>query len=450
MKSPVSNNKSSILVVPFLLLLYINFSSCKPQSLKKEATPKAALHKAVVEVNHDEIKNGNKTIAIVDVTLIDGVADKAISNSTIIIKNGVISDIGSHDIVQIPHESIIVQGAGLTLMPGLIDAHFHYDYVENLPTKFVRNGVTSIRDPGQWVAAYAKERERGTPMPRLFLTGPHLDSPPAAYPIDSYTVRDKAEVQEAMKYLIDVEGASGVKVYFRLPLGLIKEVCEIAHDAGLPVTGHLEIVDARQAILAGLDGIEHVTSLGTALISTREAEAYRQSVMADNNARKQGRYKIWKDIDLTSNSTNNLIDFLVEHQTFLTPTLGPFEYRIEANRQDSTSLLGFQNMMKFIGLCHLKGVRIVVGSHGPGIRYAKNDLSYQHEMWLLSQTGMDNMSIIKAATIENAKFLRIDKRLGTITKGKQADLLLINGDPLTDITNMHNINRVMLNGKWIE
>ena len=70
-------------------------------------------------------------------------------------------------------------------------------------------------------------------------------------------------------------------------------------------------------------------------------------------------------------ATDSLISFLVEHQTFITPTLGPFEYRIEAERQDTVSLLGFQNMMKFIGKCQEAGVRVVVGSHGPGIRYAK-------------------------------------------------------------------------------
>jgi imidazolonepropionase-like amidohydrolase len=75
--------------------------------------------------------------------------------------------------------------------------------------------------------------------------------------------------------------------------------------------------------------------------------------------------------------------------------------------------------------------------------------TYQHEMNLFAETGMDPMKIIKSATIENARFFRIDHRLGSIKKGKQADLILIEGNPVKNINDMNNVKKVMLNGKWV-
>src|SRR5215218_8141740 len=146
------------------------------------------------------------------------------------------------------------------------------------------------------------------------MMGPHLDSPPAAYPADSHIVRDAEEARVAVNRLVD-GGASGIKVYFRLPLGLIKVVVETAHARGVPVTSHLEIVDAGDAIRAGVDGVEHVTSFGTALTPAREAEMYRQRVLADNNARREGRYEVWDKIDLDSPPARAVFRLIAERGT---------------------------------------------------------------------------------------------------------------------------------------
>jgi len=436
------------LLAGFWFLASFGVFSCSEPGTNKKNPDKAVVFLAT-EVNSAEIPLENKTIAFVGISLIDGIAESSIKNAVVIVRNGIIDEIGGTGIVEIPDDAEIVSGEEMTLMPGLIDSHFHYDYVKHFPTKFVRNGVTSVRDPGQWIETYDFERQTGDPLPRLFLTGPHLDMPPPTWPKDCYVVRDVAEVREAMNYLLS-QGVSAIKIYHRLSLGLIKEVCDIAHVYGLPVTAHLEITDARQAVLAGLDGIEHVTSVGTALISRKRAEAFRQNMLADNDGRKSGRLEMWRDIDVNSEAADSLIDFLVAHQTFFTPTLGAFEYRIDEDRKDSVAFVAFRHMMDFIGRCQKANVRIVVGSHGPWVPYAEKGWSYQHEMELLAKTGMDNMKIIKASTMENARFLKIDHRLGSIEKGKQADMILIEGDPVVDIKAMYNIKKVMLNGKWVE
>ncbi|MEO9893471.1 amidohydrolase family protein [Aurantibacter sp.] len=433
-------------IVIYGSILFVLFS-CKENVL--EQVSKQEIEFFPIEVNHEEIKIGDNIVAIVDVSLFDGIADSTIHNSTVIVRNGIIDRVGLETVVEIPEEAVVVNGQGLTLMPGLIDAHFHYDHVKHFPTKFVRNGVTSVRDPGQWIEAFDFERQTGDPLPRLFLTGPHIDSPPPSWPKDSYMVRDEAEVKEAMDYLIR-QNVSAIKIYHRLPLGLIKEVCDIAHANGLPVTAHLEITDARQAILAGLDGVEHVTSLGTALVSKKRAEEFRQEMLANNKARLSGRLEMWRDIDVNGKKADSLINFLEVHQTFFTPTLGPYEYRIEGDKKDSTALIAFQRMCEFIGRCVKADIRIAVGSHGPWVPYADRGWSYQHEMDLLAKSGMANIDIMKAATMVNAEFLKIDHRLGSIEKGKEADLILIKGDPESNIRDMFNIERVMLNGVWLD
>ena len=428
------------------IILLAVFSCCSPVGTTEEKQDQKPTF-PIIEANSSEIPIGDKTIAIVGVSLIDGIAGSPMENVSVIVRNGIIDEIGKAGGLSIPNDAEIIRGEGLTLMPGLIDGHYHNS--SGYPAIILKRGITSLRDPGIWIEDYDAERQKGVPLPRLFLTGPHLDMPPPTWPKDCYAVRDKAEVKQAMDYLIG-EGSTAIKVYHRLSLGLIKEVCDIAHAHGLPVTGHLEITDARQAILAGLDGIEHVTSLGSALIPRKKAEVYRQRIMDDSEERKPGRYEMWKDIDVNSKAADSLINFLVAHQTFLTPTLGPFLRRYEDEKQDSTATEGFQNMMAFIGRCQKANVRIVVGSHGPWSHYIEQGWTYQYEMELLAKTGMDNMKIILASTIENAKFFRIDHRLGSIEKGKQADLVLIDGDPVTDIKAMYNIKKVMLNGIWVD
>ena len=435
-------------------MIFVGICACRPagsdnKNLNKlnTSTDKKSFYPK--EVNHDEVISGKSNIAFVNVRLIDGISDSALGNVTVIVKSGLITGVGKTGEIPLPHDAKIIEGKGLTLMPGLIDAHFHYDYVKGFPALFLRNGVTSVRDPGQWIEAYDAERQSGKPLPRLFLTGPHIDSPPPSWPNDSYLVRDEAEVEQAMDYLIG-QGVSAIKVYHRLSLGLIRKVCDIAHQHGLPVTAHLEITDARQAVLAGLDGIEHVTSVGTALVSRKRAEQFRQKILIDNQARQKERHLLWAEINPHGPEADSLIKFLRKHQTFFTPTLSPYEYRLESDKTDTLKRLGFENMMAFIGRCQKANVRLVLGSHGPWVPYAEKGWSYQYEMQLLAQAGMPPMKIIKAATIESARFLKIDHRLGTIEPGKQADLVLVEGDPSVEIKDMYNIIGVILNGVWIK
>lgn len=396
-------------------------------------------------VNEQELPKGNNIKAIVGAMLIDGNGGEPLLNSTVIIQQNQILWVGKSGDYEIPEEAEIVNAKGLVLMPGLIDAHFHLDRITKLPHLFLQNGVTSLRDPGAWIEAYEGERSSGYTLPRLFLTGPHFDSSPPAYPYDAFIARDEEEAKIQVNKLAD-QGASAIKVYFKLPLHIIKAVCEQAHQRGLVVTGHLETIPAVDAIHTGLDGIEHVTSLGTSLVPAREAEKYKQALLLDDSGRGPGRYQMWSTIALEGPQLDTLLNLMVKNGIFLSATLAVFEFQDQ--QADSVKFEGFKRMMELTRIASEAGVDVVVGSHS-WVPYAELGWAYHREMELLVASGMTNHEVIRAATLKNAKYFKADDRLGSIEAGKQADLILIAGNPLEDIKNMRNVKKVMLNGSWV-
>ena len=411
-----------------------------------KAQPKQRGGSSPREINKVASPSATSTIAIVGATLIDGRGGPAIVDSVVVLRGEHIAAVGTRSSVKIPSGAEVVDVKGLTLLPGLIDAHFHIDGDDPLPALFLSHGVTSLRDPGQWIEAYDVARKASAPVPRLFLCGPHLDSPPPAYPADSYIVRDPEETRQAVNRFTD-DGASAIKVYFRLPLALIKVAIETAHARGIPVMGHLEIVDARDAINAGIDGIEHATSFGTALLPLRDAEKYRQAVLADNNARREGRYQVWNSVDLNTPQAKALVNLIVSRGVFVSPTLAVFERRAGDKDTKEVHVKAFKQMEAFVGLVKKAGAKVVVGSHSD-VPHAKRGWAYQRELELLVESGLTPMQAIIAGTMENARYFRIDDRLGSVEVGKLADLIIVDGNPLVDISNMRRIQRVMMNGRW--
>ncbi len=418
------------------LFLIAMLSICSAQN------PYPTENKIISSINAKEIEKGQKTIAILGATLVDGTGAEPMINAMVVIKNDLIDFIGTTEKGKIPKGAEVFDAKGMVLLPGLIDAHFHgSDTV--MPTLFLNKGVTSVRDPGAWNATYDSARSSGKPIPRLFLTGPHIDQYPPAYPTNSFLIQDPMEGRIAVNRFAD-DGATAIKVYFRLSTAMIQAICDEAHQRGIPVTAHLEITNAIDAINAGLDGIEHITSFGTALLPPRDAETYKNLILADNSARERGRYEVWNSLDIDDNPrSDSLIGLVVEQGTFISPTLAVFER--QSDKGDSVQVNGFANMLQFVGKAKKRGAKVVVGSHTYA-PYSKKGDAYYREMELLRDAGLSNMEVIVAATLENARFFRIEKRLGTIEKGKIADLILLRENPLEDIKAMRSVEKVMLNG----
>ncbi|MEO8426592.1 MAG: amidohydrolase family protein [Verrucomicrobiota bacterium] len=430
MKKPATNH---LFWATILVLLTGAVSASPADSLKEINLPGA---------------DTNRLLAIVGITLIDGRGGSPVPDAVVVVRGDRIDAAGSRSSIRIPREAEVFDGKGRTLLPGFMDSHFHIERDYELPRLVLSHGVTSVRDPGQWIEVYDPIRRSGLAQPRCFVAGPHLDWPPHAYHKDAFAVTNADETRRAVNRFVD-QGASVIKVYYRLPLELIGVACEAAHQRGVPVTAHLELIDADAAIRAGLDGVEHVTSFGTVVAEPAEAEHFRKIVAADNEARRKARYELWSRLDLrASTRVQPLLDLIVKRKIFLSPTLAVFERRRGDEGVTEVEARGFENMIEFVRLCHRAGARIVVGSHST-VPKAERGWAYQREMELLAECGLTPMEVVGAATRNNADFFGVSARLGTIEPGKLADLVLIDGDPLKDIQTMRRVEPVMLNGRWI-
>lgn len=403
------------------------------------------------EVNRPSDPGPDAVVAIIGARLIDGNGNAPIPEATVIVRGPRIAAAGPSDTTPVPAGAEIIDARGMSVLPGLVDTHYHNDNADPsnaLIGLVLSRGVTTLRDPGLPIDDYVHVRASKRPMPRCFLTGKHLDQEPHAYPHDAITVNSPDEVRSAVARHI-ADGGSALKVYFRLPLDLIEVACATAHERKIPVTAHLELVDADDAIRAGLDGVEHVTSFGTALAAPEAAEEFRAAVRADNDARRDGRYRLWSTLDLEQGPrVRSLIDLIASRKVVLSPTLAVFERRTGDKDTGEHHVRGFENMLRFVGLCRAAGAPIVVGSH-TSVPHAGRGWAYHRELELLVESGLTPAQAIVAATSQGARFLGCADRLGTIEPGKLADLIIVEGDPVADITAMRSVRHVMQNGRWV-
>ena len=410
---------------------------------------RSMLIKPLEEVNPREAPSEKPPIAIVGARLVDGLGGLPVEDAVVVVQNNRIKAAGARGDVEIPEDAEQFDTSGKTIIPGLIDAHFHSVMNNDLLHDYLQKGITSLRDPGHPFGFYQSLDFAEKPLPRVFLTGAHLDGYPPVWPQQAVVVKDGDHARETVRSHVE-EGGTGIKIYYRLPLEYYEDVTEAAREAGVPVMAHLELVDADDAIRAGVNGIEHVTSFGTALADSADAQEFKDAVKTDDSARGDGRYKLWSKIDLEHERVQEVIDLAIRKNVILSPTLALFERRDGEEDVEDFHVEGFRNMMKFTEMAYRAGMTIVNGSHVYGIRHADFGWSYQREMEMLEEAGMSPLEVISSSTIRNARYIRSDQRIGSIEAGKIADLVLVDGAPDRDIRSMYNITRVMLNGEWVE
>lgn len=403
---------------------------------------------SLIEVNTPESPDKNILVAVVGGRLIDGLGNEAVEDAVIIIEGNRIINAGPASQTKVPEGAEIIDAEGMTILPGLIDAHLHTINNNEVLSTFLRNGVTTMRDPGHPFRFYQSINFAEEQLPRIFLTGAHLDAYPGVYTQQAVMIKDHDHAREMIKNYVE-QGGSGIKIYFRLPLKYYETVIQTAEYHNIPVVAHMELVAADDAIRAGLKGVEHVTSFGTSLADPKDAQEFREGVEKSNSYRSEGRYMLWSKIDLTSERVKKVLELAAQENVSLCPTLATFERQEGDEEVEDYHVAGFKNMLRFVGMAHKAGVKIVTGSHTHG-NYAEHGWAYQREMELLVEAGMSPLEVISSSTINNANYFRSSERIGSLEPGKLADLILVEGDPSQDISHMYNIRKVMLNGKWVE
>lgn len=399
-----------------------------------------------------------RVFVLEDVRIIDGAGRPPIERGTIIIKGDRIQAAGPADAVSVPHDAERIDVAGRTVIPGLIDLHFHIEDDPKLALRQLSHGITSFRDPGQWNDKFVGLRRMiaadDLPGPRIFTAGPHIDGEHPAYPADSVVARDPEEARREAEINVR-EGASALKIYFRLPFASAQAVIAVCNAHHIPCTAHLEILDARELIDAGLQGIEHITSFGTSIVSRRTAQVYRQAVLADNNARRYGRYKLFAGADLDGPEARALYDVLKARRPWVDPTLAVFERRAgrpvegATREQVPTMVEGFANMKALTRRAALAGARIVMGGHST-VPYAARGEAPWRELELLVESGFTPLEAITAGTSTAAGFLYRADDLGAIRPNFRADLVVLRDNPERNIGAIRTVERVMAGGRWVD
>ena len=420
---------------------------------------------AISENNQDEI------ILIRGGWLIDPIKHERRENKGIMIQNGLITSIES-DVDHPENQSsrTINLTESQTLIPGMIDMHAHYNFdlvdlgrVEEMNYNgiiFLANGVTSTWSAGEYYPERVIEQrdkiDSGERIgPRIFNSGPYFGAFRCEYNIK--TAKDdciawpndisEQEIRNEVNTWAQ-KGVISIKIKQASP-GEAKIIIEQAHRNGMTTAGHLGNyygeydVDLRDAILMGIDRVEHQITLGNGGERSKEMDQMIELMISDEiyydpNLQMYGGINLRKDIpDLVW--TDESIYF-TPYTQYLLDKRGdpPPESEKEEFNQRVVELISFYNQ----GGQDL----ILVGTDEPVYTSLLPGFAYHRELYAMQYFGIPTMSVIQAATINAARALGLEKRLGSIDVGKEADILIINGDPVSDIRNLRNIELVMKEG----
>ena len=411
-----------------------------------------------------------------DVTLIDGTGAPPVQGAAIAIENGRIAAAGPVARVTPPEGAEVIDGRGRWAVPGLIDTHMHLELVSRdaLPV-YLALGVTTIRDLGGDIDFLVETRrmlDEGLVGPRLLFTGPMVDGVPPTWPALVRSTPDAESAVRAVQEHLDA-GADAIKLYTTLRPDALRRCVE--HVAGrVPVTGHLGATRASEAMAAGINGLEHALLtpyndfVPEELRTTPEETMSTPGFWAKMN---QG----WLKADFSSDEAQRWIALLVERDVSFCPTLtvlpgagdepDPDELRyvprvaerwLEATRQrellrPTPEMLEWARKVRailqdLVRRVHEAGGRIVSGTDTGAVRSLVPGFALHRELSFLSGAGLSNMDVLLAGTARAAEALWRED-LGTIERGKQADVLLLRRDALVDVGALRDIERVILAGR---
>jgi len=421
----------------------------------------------------------DSVVALTNVRVIDGTGAPARDGQTIVLKGGTIQSVGDAASAKIPPGARTMDLAGRTVMPGYVMLHEHLFYPSgggaiyneqgySFPRLYLAGGVTTMRTAGN-MAGYAdlnirKAIDAGTMLgPAIDVTAPYLEGPGLPIP-QVKALRDAADARKMVNYWAD-EGATSFKTYMHITRAELGAVTQEAHKRGLKVTGHLCSVTFREAASLGIDDLEHGFVVASDFVPDKKPD----ECPAGNAVQRS-----IATLDVNGAGARDLIAELVRRRVAITSTLTIFETFVasqpsapakaldallpEARRQyeqtraalakatDTTWAVLLRKEMQLEKMFADAGGLLVVGTDPTGYGGVVAGYSNQRALELLVQGGFTPLDAVKIATLNGAKYLGRDAKIGTIAAGKQADLIVVRGDPSQRIEDVENVEIVFKRG----
>jgi imidazolonepropionase-like amidohydrolase len=433
------------------------------------------------------VKVDTPVIALAHVRVIDGTGAAARENQTIIVSQGKIVSIGDAADAKIPKDAQVLDLQGYSVIPGLVGMHDHLFYpmgdgifgemAFSFPRLYLAAGVTTIRTGGSlepYTDLEIKQQiDRGeSPGPKMHVTGPYLEGK-GTFALQLHQLSGVDDAVRTVNYWLD-EGVDNFKIYNFITTDEMSAAIKAAHKRGAKVTGHLCSIGFREAAALGIDNLEHGLLVDTEFFPWKKPGEcpYTPKDM-----------DLISKLDVQSGPVREMILDLVKRQVAITSTLPVFEVEVpgrpsiqrrvldalspEARNaflenkvrmgdtvrlkriygsEVSPTIGAFKKEMEFENAFVKAGGLLLAGEDPTGIGGVLAGFGDQREAELLVEAGFTPLEAIRIATANGAQYLGEADHIGTIANGKQADLLLIRGDPSQKIEDIENVETVFKDG----
>ena len=415
-------------------------------------------------------------VALTHAKVIDGTGAPARDNQTIVIRDGRIVALGASSSITIPAGAQVIDLTGKSVIPGLVMVHEHLFYptgpgvygnvAESFTRLYLAGGVTSMRTGGNLTGfgdiGIKRDIDAGRkPGPWIDPTAPYLEGKGLGLN-QVHELTDVADARRMVNFWAD-EGATSFKAYMHITRAELGAAIEEAHKRGMKLTAHLCSVTFREAAALGIDDLEHAFYVSTDFVTDKKPdECPGQNV----------GQKAVAAVDANSDAVRSLIADLVRRKVALTSTPTVFETFVPGRPLppglevlDPQLRTGFESRKAAIDtsttsvwrtlfakgqVMELAFVRaggtLLVGTDPTGIGGVVAGYSNQRALELLVEGGFTPLEAIRIGTLNGATFLGRANRTGSVAIGKDADLVVIAGDPSTKISDVRNVQLVFKQG----
>jgi len=431
------------------------------------------------------IRTEAPVFALTHVRVIDGTGAAPKDDQTIVVSDGKIQSVEPSSSAKVPANAQTMDLTGYTVLPGLVGMHNHMffpmggtppmysDMGSSFPRLYLANGVTTIRTTGS-VAPYTdleikKLIDAGRMIgPKMHITAPYLEGNGSFTPV-MHTLADANDARRMVNFWAD-QGATSFKAYMNITRDELRAAVEEAHKRGLKVTGHLCSIGYKEAAEIGIDNLEHGLMADSEFVSNKQPDQCPQGVSAS-----------LRQLDLTSVPVQEMIRFLVAKNVAITSTLPVFEAGSAPLSQNgigaASALLNPRVLavMSTDARVRYLQARARVPAQGDYVALLRKAMDFERafvqagglliagldptgnggivagfgdlrEIELLVEAGFTPVEAIRIATLNGAKFLGEDARIGSIATGKQADLMVVKGNPAANMNDIEKVEIVFKDG----